>query len=90
MNLARAAGIAAERTWSTAFSFDTAERACDVLIGGRACQVKRRKRAWGDLYRALSDVELVAVRSDEHPWLVVLRLEDFLQSYRGRKPEVAE
>ena len=80
VNVAKSHGLEARRTWQCATSSDPVERCCDVVIGGKRVQCKRRKRAWSDLYEALSNVELVACRSDNAPWLVVMRFEDWLKS----------
>lgn len=70
--LARQAGLAAERTWETAQSANSAQRACDVRIGPHRCQVKLRRTGFGPLYAALVDVDFAFVRTDNREWLAVL------------------
>ncbi len=81
VNLAKSHGLEARRTWQTATSPDAVERCCDLRISGKRVQCKRRKRAWSDLYAALCGVDLVACRSDNLPWLVVMRFEDWLHEH---------
>ena len=76
--LARAAGLAAERTWHTAQSPDPRARACDVRIAGAPFQVKRSRDGFRALYEGLRDVAGLFVRSDGHEWLAVVRAEDYL------------
>ena len=80
VNLARAHGLEARRTWESATSLDAETRCTDVVIEHQRAQVKRRARAWKDLYLALCGVELVVCRSDNAPWLVVQRFEDWLRT----------
>lgn len=82
VQLARVAGLDAERTWHTAQSPDATERACDVRIAGRAAQVKVAADGFGSLYGALEGVELAFVRADRRPWLAVLPAERLLDLVR--------
>ena len=46
---------------------------------GRWVEVKRRKKAWSRLYDWLSDdAQILALRADREPWLVVMTLGTFL------------
>lgn len=78
--LARAAGLAAQRTWHLAQSPSERERCCDVRIAGRAYQVKQSRDGFGALCDGLRDVAGLFVRADGHGWLVVLRAEDYLRA----------
>lgn len=70
VRLARSHGLQAERTWHTAQSPDEGERACDVLIAGRAYQVKRQRGGFRALYEGL--------RSDGCERLAALPAEEYL------------
>lgn len=79
VRLARAAGLAAERTWHTAQSPDARERCCDVRIGGRPAQVKVAADRFRALYEALDGVDMAFVRADRQQWLAVLPAEVLLR-----------
>lgn len=49
-----------------------------VLPNGWRAQVKARAGGWRTLYRDLDGADLLALRADRRPWLVVLPLERFL------------
>ena len=72
MRLARAAGLAARRSWDTAQHPDSKTRACDVLIDSKPYQVKRSRDGFQTLYDGLRDVAGLFVRSDARKWLAVL------------------
>src|SRR5512147_394005 len=82
VNLAREFGLQARRTWHLADSELPFERCCDVEISGKAHQVKRRKRAYSDLYEALRGVRAAFVRADGREWLVVLPAKQYLAQMR--------
>ena len=42
-------------------------------------QVKSRAGGWRTLYGHLEDADLLALKADRRPWLVVLPLERFLE-----------
>jgi hypothetical protein len=73
--MARAAGLAAERTWHTAQTADPAVRCCDVTIAGRPAQVKLRGTGFAALYDSLDGVEMAFLRADRREWLAVLPAE---------------
>lgn len=77
--LARAAGLAADRTWHTAQSADPLERACDVRIAGQPFQVKRRSNGFGELYDGVANVAGLFVRSDGRDWIAVVPAEALLR-----------
>lgn len=72
VRLARAAGLAAERTWHTAQSPDPRERCCDVRIAGHPAQVKVAADGFRALYEALDGVDMAFVRADRREWIAVL------------------
>jgi hypothetical protein len=72
VQLARAHGLPAERTWHLAQSHDAAERASDVRIAGEAYQVKRSCDGFQQLYDGLAHVAGLFIRADGPPWLAVL------------------
>jgi hypothetical protein len=77
--LARACGLEAERTWSTAQHPDPAERRCDVRVEGRPCQVKRQRDGFKALYDGLEAVEFLFVRTDGESWLAIIRSEELFE-----------
>lgn len=77
--LARAAGLAAERTWHTAQLPNAPERCCDVRIAGQPFQVKRSRDGFRAPYDGLANVAGLFVRSDGREWLAVLPAEALLQ-----------
>ena len=42
-------------------------------------EVKSRATAFRSIYKWLEDAAILAVRSDRHGWLVVMRLEDYIE-----------
>lgn len=78
VNLAKAAGLPAERTWYLARSRKANERRCDVKIAGRPHQVKIRAKGFTMLYEALIDVDAAFIRQDEGAWLVVMSADRYL------------
>ena len=48
----------------------------DTSIG--TVEVKRRANGWKELYRWLEHADLVMLRSDRRPWLVVLPAKEYL------------
>lgn len=79
MNLARATGLEAVRTWHTAQSEDAAERRCDVLLNGRPAQVKVSGDGFAKLYDGLEAVEFLFVRADRRVWLAVVRAGELMK-----------
>jgi len=76
--LARAAGLAAQRTWHTAQDADPLVRCSDVTIGGCRAQVRVRGDGFKAVYDALEGVEMAFLRADRQPWLAVLPAERLL------------
>jgi hypothetical protein len=85
--LARQHGLEAKRTWQTAQADDPRARACDVLIAGRAAQVKIAARGFERLYEALDGVALAFLRQDRRPWLAVLPARELLAMLRAHSGE---
>ncbi len=79
VSLARLHGLEARRTWQSAQHDDPRERACDVTITGRRCQVKVSADGFRQLYAGLESVDILFARSDHHRWLAVLDGEKFLK-----------
>ena len=77
--LARAAGLGAVRTWETAQSLNEVERKCDVLVDGKAAQVKLLASGLQPVYKALEGVCLAFVRQDRHEWLAILPAREFFK-----------
>jgi len=50
-----------------------------ILPNGWKAQVKSQKNGWRTLHTALGQADLLALRADRSPWLVVLPLEKFLE-----------
>ncbi len=58
-----------------------------VMSDGRMVEVKRRKDSWRELYRWLADdAQLLALRADREPWLVVMTVDTFLDMLDERVP----
>ena len=81
VTLASAAGLIAERTWTTAMSADATLRRCDVTIEGHKFQVKRVAGGFKSLYNAIRDVEGVLIRQDGEEWLAVIPIEQLFRLY---------
>jgi hypothetical protein len=79
VQLAKSFGLRATRTWETAQSRDKAVAACDVRIGERSFQVKRRGGGYAALYGAVAEVSGAFIRSDNRDWLAVVPAEFFLR-----------
>jgi Holliday junction resolvase len=77
VNLARAYGLDAVRTWETA---QGANPECDVCIQGEPYQVKFR-RSFKFLYDALHGVKGVFLKQNGGEWLIVLRAKDYLSNF---------
>ncbi len=73
---ARAPGREARRTWECAQSADAVTRCCDVIVAGRAAQVKVQGDAFATIYDALDGVELAFLRADRREGLCVVRAEE--------------
>lgn len=59
----------------------------DVLLpNGWRAQVKARDAGWRMLYRDLGDADLLAVRADRAPWLVVMPVDRFLALLQSGRP----
>ena len=50
----------------------------DLEWSGRLVEVKRRASGFKKLYEWLADVQIVMVRADRQPWLVVMTPEELL------------
>lgn len=48
-------------------------------------EVKRRRNGWQELYKWLDGADVLAVRADRRPWLVVMPLDRFLDLTAGDK-----
>lgn len=81
--LARAAGLAADRTWQTAQSTEPSERACDVRIAGLAAQVKLRASGFAPVYEALEGADVAFVRHNRDRWIAVLPADALLKLLAG-------
>ncbi len=82
VNLARAHGLTAERTWTTSQSSDPTERRCDVTVAGTRCQVKVQADGFNTLYDALAGVQAAFLKADRREWLVTMRAVDYLELLR--------
>jgi len=63
----------------------------DVSLSGIHCEVKRTEslRLYEALYQAIDDANGTALpavfhRKDKKPWVVIMRLDDWLKLYRNR------
>lgn len=71
VNLAKAAGLPARRTWETAQA-GSEKPCCDVVVAGLECQVKCRAHGYGNLYDHLREVDFAVVKRDHKEELAVL------------------
>lgn len=84
VNLARAAGLRAERTWHLAQHPDPAMRRCDVLLNGKPAHVKVSRDGFAQLYGGLEAVEFLFVRADRREWLAVVRAGELMKLLKGK------
>lgn len=78
-------GLSAERmplSGAAGGSF-TGDVRCPVRGADKRFECKRRRRAYGTLYKHLGENFGLVVRDDDTPALVVLRLRDFAPLARG-------
>ncbi len=69
----------ARRTWECAQSADAVTRCCDVIVAGRAAQVKVQGDDVATIYDALDGVELAFLRADRCEWPRVVGAEEYLR-----------
>lgn len=50
----------------------------DLLWRGRMIEVKARSDGFKQLYGWLADAQLLAVKADRRPWLIVLEIDELL------------
>ncbi|MBI2321342.1 MAG: hypothetical protein HYU88_04430 [Chloroflexi bacterium] len=54
-----------------------------VLSYGWRCEVKPRRDGWATLHRSLADADVLALKADRQPWLVVVLPDRFLTLVGG-------
>ena len=54
----------------------------DLVLDGWIGEVKARKDSFKKLYDWLKDVQLLFIKDDRKPWLVVMRLDNFIEIWR--------
>lgn len=78
----RQAGFSVERT--APLQADAASERGDLEVSGFGrVEVKRRATGYRTIYAQLADTHALCLRADRHDWLIVMRLDDFLQRERG-------
>ena len=80
VRILRAAGLPARRVSPLEAG---GEEKGDVEIGGRVAQVKLGSHVPMCLGRWMKDADMLIVRRDRQPWLVVQTLEDWLETSRS-------
>lgn len=61
-----------------------------VDAGGRRWEVKIRRNGFKQLYAWLEKADVLAVRADRKPWLVVMMMDQYLALAKGEAPCRAE
>lgn len=71
VNMAKAAGLIAERAWTTAYSKYDKDRVIDVVIEGEPFQVKRTQ-GFGRVFKEMLGVSGLFIRQAREEWMVVI------------------
>ena len=80
--LLKTAGLNAERV---PLSGATKFAKGDVVVEGLVGEVKWRKDGFKQIYKYFEGKDLLFIKADRKPYLVVMRLEEFIELLRGAK-----